>query len=195
MSTDTTNGTQLRALTLAEQKAVELRQRGVATDAAIRVETGLTTEQVDIAVERHAAWQKLRGKVASAAIVQPEARRTISALLAWAEGSGLTRATTLAARIREQLDELRGLQEQNDVRAKAQADVDRLAAELDAAKARLKQAGGRAKALVQTSKPDAKAERVVIRAWAHEMGLAVSDRGVLADSIVTAYHAAHRTAS
>lgn len=189
MSTDTSNGTPLRNLTPAELKAVELRARG-ATDAAIRAETGLHPDQVVVAVERHASWQKLRGKVASAAIVQPEQRRTVSALLAWAEGSGVTRAMTLAARVREQLAELRALQEQTEVRAQAQADVDRLAAELEAAKARLKEAGGRAKTPVHVAKPDAKAERAAIRAWARMHGLVVADRGALPDSIVTAYHAA-----
>jgi len=190
MNTATTNGTDLRALTAPEQKAVELRQRN-ATEAAIRIETGLSSEQVDVAVQRHASWQKLRGKAASAALVQPEYRRTVSALLTWAEASGVARAMTLAARVREQLAELRSLQEQTDARAKAQAEVDRLAAELEAAKARLKEAGGRSKPSVQTAKPDAKAERAAIRAWARMHGMEVANRGVLPDSVVTAYHAAN----
>lgn len=43
---------------------------------------------------------------------------------------------------------------------------------------------------IETAKPGAKAERAAIRAWARMHGLGVADRGVLPDSVVTAYHAA-----
>lgn len=198
MSTDTTNGTPLRDLTAAELKAIQLRQRG-ALDDAIRIETGLSAELVDVAVERHAAWEKLRGKVASSSlvIVQPELRRTIGALLAWAEGSDLTRARTLAARVREHLNEIHSLQEQTETRAKAQADIDRLTDELVAAKARLRGAGGKSQPL-PTGRPagtqpgpERKALLNAIRAWAAEQGTPVSPLGRIPQHVQAAYDAAH----
>lgn len=194
MTTDiNTNGSPLRTLTPAEEKAVELRQRG-ATDAAIRIETGLHPDQVVVAVERHAAWQKLRGKVAaSAAVTAPDPRRTINALLKWAEDSGLTRAMTVAVRIREYLTELRTLQEQAEARVQAQADVDRLAAELEAAKARLRATGtgsrpGRPAGA--TPAPDRKEFLAAVRKWAADNGQPCNQLGRIPEHIMQAYRAA-----
>jgi hypothetical protein len=194
MSTDTINGTALRDLTPAERKAVDLRARG-ATDAAIRIETGLSAEQIDVAVKRHTAWQKMRGKAAAAeAIAAPDPRRTISALLAWAEGSNLTRAMTVAARVREYLNELRNLQEQTEARAQAQADVDRLTAELEAAKAKLRQAGsGTARTgrpAGATPAPDRKEFLATVRKWATDNGHEISPLGRLPENVMQAYRAA-----
>lgn len=197
MSTETTNGTPLRDLTSAERKAVDLRARG-ALDAAIRIETGLSPEQVDVAVQRHTAWQKLRGKTqASAALMTPDIRRTVSALLTWAEGSGITRATTLAARVREQLAELRSLQEQDEERTQAQADIDRLTAELAAAKARLRGASGKTQTAPVIRGPGAvpgperKAYLDAIRVWAAGQGTPVNSLGRIPRHIQDAYDAAH----
>ncbi|QOR55802.1 MAG: hypothetical protein YHS30scaffold324_34 [Catenulispora phage 69_17] len=193
MSTATANGTPLRDLTAPERKAVELRGRG-ATDAAIRVETGLTDQQIAAAVDRHATWQKLRGNTPPA---EPEQRYTVTAVLRWAEASGLTRALTLAARVREQLAELRGLQEQTDARAKAQADVDKLTAELEAAKARLREAGGKQAApttrRTHGAVPDpARKERLdAIRAWAPGAGFEISPLGRIPRHVEVAFDAAH----
>lgn len=119
-----------------------------------------------------------------------ESQLTTTKLLAWAEQSGLTRAVTLAARVREYLAELRKLQEQHDARTRAQAEVDRLTAELEAAKNALRQAGGGNAVRAAGTKPDAD-RLAAIRAWAPGAGFEVAPRGRIAQNIEAAYDAAH----
>lgn len=191
----TANGTPLRALTPTERKAVELRQRG-ALDAAIRIETGLTAAQIDVAASRAAAWEELGGKPTAAAVERTDSYRTTNALLGWAEASGMARAMTLAARVREQLAELRRLQEETDARIRAQAEVDRLAAELAAARAKLRGTISARPAGAKRgrgAKPDAAraARLVAIRTWAAEAGYEISPLGRIPRYVELAYDAAH----
>lgn len=198
MTTATTNGVALRPLSPAEQKAVELRQRG-ATDDAIRNATTLTVDLVDRAVQRHADWEKLRGNITTP--MPASERMTVTSVLRWAEGSGITRAMKIAARVREQLSELRSLQEQTEARAEAQADVDKLTAELEAAKARLRQASGKPaapavrRAAGAVPDPKRKERLDAIRAWAPGAGFEISPLGRIPKHIEEAFDAAHGGAS
>lgn len=205
------NGTALRPLTPIEEKAVELAGRGI-QDSAITLQTRLSAEQIATALERNAEWEKLRGAAKSTrayvkrdapervdAELNPppaaEAARTpvpVAGLLKWAEQHGTSRAKTLAARVREQLLELRALHASDSARQEAAAKVARLTAELEAAKVELREVG-RSKAApadaVATS-PDRKAYLAAVRTWARANGHELSDYGQIRHDIEAAYLAA-----
>lgn len=199
------NGTALRSLTQREEKAVELHRRQIPM-RAICVETGLDEEQIGVALERDAQWQTLRGQVApkppevQVRSTKPDGYKTVGALLAWAEQSGTTRALTLAARVREGIAELRALAENHEARIAAQADVDRLSAELEAAKAKLRDFSGRSRSAPAGAAPASDHEdaltaegRAAIRTWARENGHVVHERGSIRTEVVQAWRAAIQT--
>lgn len=196
-----------RPLTDAEKEAWTLHLQKIPV-SEIQQRTGLLPSQIAAAVDLGQVHAR-QAMQSSTAVLLPEAPKpaptprpavappskddrilSVGQLLVWAEQSGHARALTLAARIRANVDELRTFHAQHDARTKAQADIDRLMAELEAAKTALREAGGRSKPPAHAPKPDARAERAAIRAWARMHGMEVADRGVLPDSIVTAYHAA-----
>ena len=193
-----------RQLTEAEKEAWTLHLQKVPVPE-IQQRTGLMPSEIAAAVDAGQVHARLAMQSSTTVLIEGptpprpaaatssvgDARATVGQLLAWAEQSGPSKAKTLAARIKAQIDELRAIHVENDARAKAQAEVDRLTAELDAAKSRLRQTGARSKPPAHASEPDAKAERAAIRAWARTAGMEVGDRGILPDSIVTAYHAAN----
>lgn len=210
------NGTTLRPLTPIEEKAVELSQRGV-PEYAITLQTRLSAEQITVALERHAEWQQLSNGAKPprayvkrdaparvelelnpppAAETEPPRKLPTAALLAWAEQHGPSRAKTLAARIRESLVELRVLHSNDTARAEAAAEVERLTAELEAAKANLREVSGKTTAkstprstAALSDAPD-RAERDAIRAWAKANDVPCASVGSISSVTVAAYRAA-----
>lgn len=221
-----TTTTGLRPLTDAEREAVTLHMQKVPT-VTIAMKTDLTAAQIAAAVDlsrQHAAQSaarpapavpfavpaaapkpaaspttsSARPAAAAPAKASPEAHLTTDALLTWAEGSGHTRALTLAARIREQLAELRDIHDQREARAKAQAEVDRLTAELEAAKETLRAAGGKTatgqrpgRPAGAAADPDRKAYLADVRAWCAANGRPVNGLGRIPKADIEAYHAAN----
>jgi len=218
--TTTMNG--LRPLTDTERDAVAMHLQKVPVPT-IAMRTGLTSAQIAAAVDQNRVLaQASAAKPAPPAVTftppatsaptasitptqpaatEPAAKQNIAVLLAWAKSSGNTRAMTLAARVREHLEELRNIRNRDEERTAAQAEVERLAAELEAAKARLKQAGGKTSAPSAPNasqrphgavpSPDRKAHLAAVRTWAREQGHEVSDLGRVPAYIQTAYDAAH----
>lgn len=206
-----------REMTDAEKEAWTLHLQKVPTPT-IQVRTGLLPSQIAAAVdlgqvharramqtstavlpEAPAPKPSAAAAAPAAAPVKPaskpagdEGYLTTNKLLAWAQTSGVTRAVTLAARISEYLAELRRLQEQTSARARAQAEIERLTAELEAAKQALRQAGGTAAAKT-SSKPDAARREYLaaIRAWAPGAGHDVPPRGKIPQHIQDAFDAEH----
>lgn len=117
----------------------------------------------------------------------------IGALLAAGEKSAKKRGRHLAAKIREQLAELRDLVE---VEAKERAAAEKAAAEKARLKAELKeleeQIAATRKALGRKSRPEQRrSDNADIRAWATAQGMEVNPFGRIAAEVREAYDAAH----
>lgn len=204
-----------RPMTDTERQAWTMHLQKVPVPT-IQARTDLSPVQIAAAVDLGQVHARLAMKSSTAALLEPpapvpptvvvksartapeapasdEGRPTVAELIAWAEKSGVTRAMTLAARVNEYLAELRKIQEQHDARIRAQAKVDRLAAELEAAKNELRQAGGvNTRSAGSKSKPDeSRRERLAaIRAWAPGVGHEVSPLGRIPQHIEDDYDAA-----
>lgn len=202
-----------RPMTDAEKEAWTLHLQKVPV-ASIQQKTGLLPSQIAAAVDLGQVHARRAMESSTAVLPAPppkvtapkapapkpvdaEGYLTVTKLLTWAEQSGHTRALTLASRIRTSIDELRAFHAQHDARAKAQAEVDRLTAELEAAKAALKQAGGGQPRTVRPAgaKPDEgrREQLAAIRTWAAAAGFEISPLGRIPQGVVAAYNAAHET--
>ncbi len=214
----------LRPLTDAEREAVTLHLQRVPVPT-ITMRTNLSSEQIAAAVEQNRLRIQTEAapRTAPAAAAKPEFRApatpraatapasvpaarppvglddTAEELLAWAEASGQTRPATLAARIRSQLTELSAIRAHDEARSHAQAEVDRLTAELEAAKAALREAGGKTPATPRTAErpagrrpdPNRREQLAAIRTWAAANGHTVAPLGRIPQTVVDAYAAAH----
>lgn len=203
-----------RPMSDAEREAFTLHLQKVPVPT-IQVRTGLVPSQIAAAVDLGQVHARLAMKSSTAELleqpVQPEppaitvrsaanapdvdeGRVSVGRLLSWAEQSGPSKAKTLAARIRMQIDELRTIHAEHDARTKAQAEVDRLTAELEAAKAKLRAAGagghrtGRPAGI--TPAPDRKEYLATVRTWAAENGHACNPLGRIPGHVMEAYRAA-----
>jgi hypothetical protein len=117
----------------------------------------------------------------------------IEDLLAWAEEHGPSRATTLAARVRVAVEELRGIARNFEEIAEAKRRVDELQAQLSAARESLRLASGsKAKASGAKAPSADKACSRQTREWAQANGHQVADRGSIPAAVLSAYAAAHQ---
>ena len=216
-----TTATGPRPMTDTEREAWTMHLQKVPMPT-IQARTELSPAQIAAAVDLGQVHARLAMQSSTAALLEPpapapptivvksartappaaasdEACLSLADLLAWAGQSGVTRAMTLAARVNEYLAELGKIQQQHEARTKAQAKVERLTAELEAAKNELRQAGGSAsiRPVAAKAKPDAdRRERLAaIRAWAPGAGYDVSPLGRIPQHIEDAYDAAHGAAS
>jgi hypothetical protein len=212
-----TTATGPRPMTEAEQEAWTMHLQKVPIPS-IEHHTKLTPAQIAAAVDLGQVHAQLRMQSSTAVLLETPAqpklptvtvrsstagpalddgRIPVGRLLAWAEETGPSKAKTLAARIKAQIDELRTIHAENDARTKAQAEVDRLTAELEAAKNALRQAGGSTNTRRAGAKPsaEARARAAAIRAWAPGAGFEVSVLGRIPQHIEDAYDAAHPAAS
>lgn len=199
-----------RPMTDAEREAFTLHLQKVPVPT-IQTRTGLVPSQIAAAVDLGQVHARLAMQSSTAVLLEPPAlpkpptitvksaaaaptdngRMPIGQLLTWAEQSGPSRAKTLAARIRTQVDELRVLHTENDARAKAQAEVDRLSAELEAAKARLRTVGsGAARPAGAMPAPDRKEFLATVRKWAAANGQHCNPLGRIPEHVLQAYRAA-----
>ncbi len=199
----------LRPLTDAEREAVTLHLQRVPVPT-ITMRTNLSSEQIAAAVEQNRLRIQTEAAPATPRPAPPPATLpaarppvvlddTAEELLAWAEASGQTRPATLAARIRSQLTELSAIRAHDEARSHAQAEVDRLTAELEAAKAALREAGGKTPATPRTAErpagrrpdPNRREQLAAIRTWAAANGHTVAPLGRIPQTVVDAYAAAH----
>jgi hypothetical protein len=205
-----------RPLTDAETEAWTLHLQKVPVPE-IQTRTGLLPSQIAAAVDLGQVHARRAMQSSTAVLLPTEPKPTPAAqpapapvsngsrelsvgqLLTWAEQSGHTRALTLAARIRTAVDELRTFHVQHDARSKAQAEVDRLTAELEAAKAALRSVGAAAaKPAAPASVPAAGSvlsRTSAIRKWAQQNGIACSTFGRIPRDVEVAYDAAQRSAA
>jgi len=202
-----------RPMTDAEKEAFTLHLQKVPVPT-IQARTGLVPSQIAAAVDLGQVHSRLAMKSSTAVLLEAPAqpkppavtvksaaaaptvgdeRISVGRLLTWAEETGPSKAKTLAARIRVQLDELRTIHAENDARVKAQAEVNRLTAELETAKAKLRAAGAGGS---RTSRPagavpapDRKEFLTTVRAWAAANGHAVNPLGRIPAHIMEAYRA------
>lgn len=118
----------------------------------------------------------------------------IEELLAWADEHGPSRAATLASRIRGHVDELRGIARRAEEVKERHDEVERLTAQLAAAREALRLANGqKQKAAAASSAPSMdRARSRQIREWARENGHQVSDRGSIPAAVLSAFDAAHQ---
>lgn len=203
-----------RPMTDAEKEAFTLHLQKVPVPT-IQARTGMVPSQIAAAVDLGQVHSRLAMQSSTAVLLEAPAqpkppavtvrsaaaepgvddgRVSVGRLLAWAEQSGPSKAKTLAARIRTQIDELHTIHTENDARIKAQAEVDRLTAELEAAKAKLRATGASGSRASRpagaTPAPDRKEFLAAVRAWAAENGHAVNPLGRIPEHIMQAYRAA-----
>lgn len=119
---------------------------------------------------------------------------SIEELLDWADDAGLSRASTLAARIRTAGDELREMRRRHEHTVAARSKVAELEEQLRQAREELRAASGVKAASGPSPAPAAasREERSRIRAWARKEGYEIGDRGIIAASIIQAYRAAQQ---
>jgi hypothetical protein len=174
----------------------------------IAAATGLTTTEIETAVANAAAIrqasthpvrsapgaptaappvQLVRSDAAKAATA-PRTRGTITELLSWAQRHDDTRLRAAARRILDGLDDLRSRRATEEAARDAAAAVERLTAELRAAKQHARATG----AAISTP-PDlfAEATDAEIRRWAADLGRRVPRYGPVPQRIRDDYYDAH----
>jgi hypothetical protein len=215
-TTDTTRADRGPALAANQAQAVLMVRNGKDLKL-VEDETGLTRAQIAAAVGRADANRAARPtpanvqapkptpkpmapasryrspviEVTPTAVVNGADLDTVDELLEWAEKDGPARAQSLAAKIRLQVEELRGISRRAEQVADAQEQVERLTAQLSAAREALRLAGGQ-KAKAAAPAPIVERTRnLEIRAWARENGLEIGERGTIPAPVLAAYADAH----
>jgi len=129
----------------------------------------------------------------------PAVDSQIEALLTWGEQHDTKGVQALAARARTAMAELAQRRDTEHAVADAEARVDKLESALARAREALRHArNGKPTAPAPAApapiaKRRTKEELAVIRTWARDNGHQVADRGLLAQAVLDAYDAAHRT--
>lgn len=112
-------------------------------------------------------------------------------LIAWGAAHASARVQALAARARAALSELAQLAARDEAVAKAEARVKRLKAQLANAEQDLRSAKGTGTPAAKNHADAPREDLAAIRTWARANGYQVAPKGLVARSVIDAYHAAN----